>query len=64
MNEGIRKLASEHKTTKCVDLYAAVANDDGSPKPEYFADDKLHLSVKGHSKWAELMKPIFDELKL
>jgi len=64
MNAGIRKLASEHKSTRFCDLFAATANADGSPKLAYFADDKLHLSDAGHAKWAELLTPIFVELKV
>jgi lysophospholipase L1-like esterase len=64
MNEGIRKLASEHKHTHFCDLDTAIANPDGSPNPEYYADDKLHLNDAGHAKWAELLMPIFDKLKL
>ena len=64
MNEGIRKMASEHKNTHFCDLYTALANADGSPKPEYFADDKLHMNDAGHTKWAELLTPIFEKLKL
>jgi lysophospholipase L1-like esterase len=64
MNDGIRKLASEHQQTSFCDLYAATANADGSPKPEYFVEDKLHLSDLGHAKWAELLMPIFEKLKL
>jgi len=63
MNEGIRKIASEHKTALFCDLYTPLANPDGSPKPEYYADDKLHMSDAGHARWAELLMPIFDELK-
>jgi lysophospholipase L1-like esterase len=64
MNDGIRKIASEHKNTHFCDLYPAVVAADGGPKPEYFADDKLHLSDAGHVKWAELLTPIFEKLKL
>ena len=64
MNKGIRKLASERKNTYFCDLYIATANADGSPKPEYFADDKLHLSDAGHARWAELLTRIFEKLKL
>jgi lysophospholipase L1-like esterase len=62
MNEGVRKIAAERKDTSFCDLYAALANEDGSPKPEYFADDKLHLNAPGHAKWAELLKPIFEKV--
>ena len=64
MNEGLRTLASEHKGTHFCDLYAALANADGSPKPEYFAEDKLHMSTSGHARWAELLMPIFEKLNL
>ena len=61
MNDGIRKMAAEHKTTHFCDLYSAVADADGSPKAEYFAEDKLHLSDEGHRKWAELLAPILEK---
>lgn len=64
MNEGIRKLASERPNTYLCDLYAALVETDGAPKPEYFVADKLHLSDAGHTKWAELLNPIFAKLKL
>ena len=32
MNEGIRKMAAEHKNTQFCDLFTATANADGSPK--------------------------------
>jgi lysophospholipase L1-like esterase len=64
MNEGIRKIASEHRNTHFCDLFPALANADGSPKPEYFTDDLLHPNDAGHTKWAELLTPIFEKLKL
>ena len=64
MNEGIRKTASQGKNTHVCDLYAALAEADGSPKLEYFADDRLHMNAAGHAKWAELLTPIFEKLKL
>jgi lysophospholipase L1-like esterase len=64
MNEGIRKMAFEHKNTYYCDLYTATANADGSPNLEYFATDKLHLNDAGHTRWAELLTPIFEKLNL
>ena len=64
MNEGIRQMASERKNTYFCDLFAATANEDGSPKLEYFAADKLHLAGPGHAKWVELLMPIFGKLNL
>ncbi|MCX7009376.1 MAG: GDSL-type esterase/lipase family protein [Kiritimatiellaeota bacterium] len=64
MNTGIRQLAAEHATAHFGDLSTALANADGSPKLEYFAADKLHMNDAGHIKWAELLTPIFEKLKL
>ncbi len=64
MNEGIRKLASEHKNTYFCDLFTATAQEDGSPMPECFAADKLHMAGPGFAKWVALLNPIFEELKL
>jgi lysophospholipase L1-like esterase len=57
MNESIRQIASDHKNAHFCDLYTPLANADGSPKPEHYADDKLHMSDAGHAKWAALHRP-------
>ena len=64
MNEGLRKIASERKNTYFCDLYVAMANEDGSPKTEFFNADKVHMTDAAHTKWAELLRPILAELKL
>jgi lysophospholipase L1-like esterase len=64
MNEGLRKMAAERKNTWFCDLCAAMASEDGSPKAEYFASDKVHMTDAGHSKWAQLLKPVFVQAKL
>jgi len=64
MNDGIRKMASGHQNISLCDLYPILVNEDGSPKLEYYFDDKLHLNDAGHAKWAELLTPIFEKLKL
>jgi lysophospholipase L1-like esterase len=64
INEGLRKLAAERPTRRFCDLFAALANADGAPKAEYFGGDKLHVNNLGHSKWAELLKPILNEMNV
>ena len=64
INDGIRKMASEHKNTHFCDLYTALANPDGSPIAELYVEDKLHMSDAGHVKWASLLMPIFEKLKI
>jgi|GEM_PF-783169 len=64
MNDGIRQLASAQPNRHFCDLYPAVVDADGGPKPEYFVEDKLHLSDAGHTKWASLLMPLFEQLRL
>jgi lysophospholipase L1-like esterase len=64
LNAEIIKLAEAHKNVSLCDLYAVTSKEDGSPKLEYFNPDKLHLAAAGHAKWAELINPIFEKLKL
>jgi lysophospholipase L1-like esterase len=64
MNQGILKMAADRKNTYACDLFAATANEGGSPKLECFAADKLHLAGPGYAKWVELLTPIFDKLNL
>ncbi len=63
-NERLRSVAAEFPNVRVIDLYSALANSDGSPNPEYFGKDLLHLGSKGQEKWATLLTPIFTELKL
>lgn len=64
MNEGLQKLSSQTKNTYICDLYTALAKEDGSPIPEFFAEDKLHMNAAGHTKWAQLLMPILEKLQL
>lgn len=64
MNDGIRQLASTHPNCHFCDLYHAVVDANGGPKPEFFVEDKLHLSDAGHTQWASLLMPIFEQLGL
>jgi len=62
LNDAIKKLAESHKNVTLCDLYAAMANDDGSPKLENFGPDKLHPVRAGYENWTKLLTPILDKL--
>ena len=64
MNQGIRQQAGERKNTYFCDLYGSLANEDGSPRLEFYFDDKLHLNDAGHGRWAALLTPTIEQLKL
>ena len=41
-----------------VDVYAAMLNDDGQPRPELFRDDRLHMKPEGYAIWTKLLQPL------
>ncbi len=44
-----------------VDVDAAMLNAEGTPRPELFVEDGLHLSAEGYALWNELATPVIAE---
>lgn len=63
-NARLAKLAADKEHLIILDMVPAFTDADGKPKPEYFANDRVHLIAAGYEKWAELFRPIFEKLKL
>lgn len=61
LNDGLRKLAEQHPRTAVADLNSAVATPAGTPDPQYFRKDLLHLSAAGHARWRELLLPVLHD---
>ncbi len=64
LNKLIASLADRRRNVVILDLYAALADPDGSPHPEYFAPDKLHLSAVGHEKFKEALLPLLKKFNI
>jgi len=62
LNGRIAKLAAGKENLVLVDLFTAMAGPDGKPVAELFSKDRLHLAAPGYDKWAELVRPAFQEL--
>jgi lysophospholipase L1-like esterase len=45
-------------------LYRLLALPDGSPDPQNFYEDKLHISPAGYKKFHDALIPIFRRLKV
>jgi lysophospholipase L1-like esterase/beta-glucanase (GH16 family) len=56
-NRRLSKLAKEFAQVELLDLFHALAHEDGSPDLQYFAEDRLHLGPKAYEKWAALVLP-------
>lgn len=40
-----------------IDVFSAMIDQQGNPKPELFVDDKLHMNQKGYAIWVEIIEP-------
>lgn len=57
LNQGLRRIAKDTKLVTLVDLYGAMATNDGTPELRYFTNDQLHLSADGQARWKEILQP-------
>lgn len=56
LNEKWRISLSSFPQVYFVDTFGAFLDDQGHPRAELYAADRLHLSPQGYSLWAELIK--------
>lgn len=56
-NELISEFIAKDPSLSYVDIATPMLGNDGRPRQELFAKDNLHLSAKGYSIWASLVKP-------
>jgi lysophospholipase L1-like esterase len=63
LNARIARLAEGRKQVTVLDLFGRFAKPDGSPDPQYFKPDELHLADPGYNKWRETLDPILSKLK-
>lgn len=54
---------ADANATVC-DTFTPLAREDGSPKPEAFNQDLLHLNATGYRIWRDAIKPILAGWKL
>lgn len=43
--------------TGYIDVYSAMVDTQGAPRPELFAADDLHLNARGYALWKDLIAP-------
>lgn len=56
-NEMIKNFLQKYPKTAYIDVYSAMVDQQGNPKPELFIDDKLHMNQKGYAIWVEVIGP-------
>ncbi len=56
-NELIRKYLKNHRRTGYVDVYSQMLLEDGTPMPDLFKADKLHMTEVGYRIWQKAIEP-------
>lgn len=56
-NELIKVFLQKHPKTAYIDVFSAMLDQQGVPKPDLFIDDKLHMNQKGYAIWVEIIEP-------
>jgi lysophospholipase L1-like esterase len=56
-NWKIRRFLKDKPRTSFVDVYHLMLQDNGSPKPDIFTSDSLHMNLKGYDIWQKAIRP-------
>jgi lysophospholipase L1-like esterase len=56
-NELIKEYASHDKRLIYIDVFTPMLGSDGSPRPELFGPDKLHMNKEGYRLWKSVIAP-------
>lgn len=56
-NEMIRNYLKKHSRTGYVDVYNKMLTPDGSPMPDIFKPDNLHMTAAGYAIWKKAIEP-------
>ncbi len=55
-NALIKTYIDQHETLYYIDVFSAMLNDAGTPRPEIFSDDGLHMNETGYALWTQEIK--------
>ena len=56
-NEMIKAFLKKQTKAAYIDVFSAMIDQQGNPKPELFIDDKLHMNQRGYAIWVEVIQP-------
>lgn len=63
VNDRIRASARARAHTHYSDLATPMLGADGTPRPELFVGDGLHMTPAGYDVWTERLTPLLDSLQ-
>lgn len=56
-NNEIKRFLASQKRSVFVDVTKEMLQPDGTPNPELFLGDKLHMNAKGYAIWQKILQP-------
>ena len=56
-NELIKIFLKKQTKAAYIDVFSAMIDEQGNPKPELFVDDRLHMNKKGYAIWLQIIEP-------
>jgi lysophospholipase L1-like esterase len=56
-NSLIKQFLSKKKKTAFIDVYHKMLGANGTPLPDIFIEDKLHMNAKGYAIWQKEIQP-------
>lgn len=56
-NALIKQFLKKKKKTSFIDVYHKMLGPDGTPLPDIFIEDKLHMNAKGYAIWKKEIEP-------
>lgn len=57
-NALLRQVAARNRGVAYVDLFEAMLGADGTPRPELYCPDLLHMSSAGYALWTQILRPL------
>lgn len=56
-NELISTFLKSQPKAAYIDVFSAMVDNEGNPKPDLFVDDRLHMNKKGYAIWVQVIEP-------
>jgi lysophospholipase L1-like esterase len=58
LNARMNAFAATDPRVTFVDIWSAMLDAAGQPRPELFVEDRLHMNERGYAIWARILRPI------
>ena len=60
LNRRMEAFAATDPRVTFVDVWSAMLDPSGQPRPELFVEDRLHMNERGYAIWARVLRPVVE----